>query len=68
MGLYLHAKFEVSSIILTGFRQRGGEGNLTPPLPENEPLKSPTRLGLNDQKLLARVFQDISQFFVQLIS
>ena len=25
MGVYLRAKFEVSSIILTGFRQGGGD-------------------------------------------
>ena len=48
MGVYLRAKFEVSSIILTGFRQ----GGILPPphththTPQNEPLKSPPRLGL----------------------
>ena len=43
MCLCLHAKFQVSSIILTGFRQRD---NLSPP--QNEPLKkSPPRLGLS---------------------
>ena len=26
MGLYLHAKFQVSSVILTSFRQVGGRG------------------------------------------
>ena len=41
MGVYLHAKFEVSSIILTGFRQGGN-----PPPPQNKPLKSPPRSGL----------------------
>ena len=51
MDLYLHAKCQVSSIILTGFRQeggRGGEGSNLAPLPpsQNEPLKSPHRLGL----------------------
>ena len=50
MGVYLCAKFEVSSIILTGFRQ----GLIPPPPPQNEPLKSPLRLGLKkvleDQK------------------
>ena len=44
MGLYLRVKFEVPSIILTSFRQGGG--NFTLPLPQNEPLKSPPRLGL----------------------
>ena len=42
MGVYLRAKFEVSSIILTGFRQ----GVILPPPPQNESLKSPPRLGL----------------------
>ena len=58
MGVYLHVKFEVSNIILTGFRQGGGNFTL-PPLPQNEPLKNPLGLGLiklilheNDAKLL----------------
>ena len=43
MCMYLRAKFEVSSIILTSFRQGGGI--ISPPLPpQNEPLKSPSRL------------------------
>ena len=43
MDAYLRAKFEVSSIILTSFRQ----GVILPPSPpQNEPLKSPPRLGL----------------------
>ena len=47
MGGYLRAKCEVSSINLTGFRPGGG-GNFTPPSPpQNEPLKSPPILGLN---------------------
>ena len=42
----LHAKFEVSSMILTSFRQ-GGKGVIPPPPPpQNEPAKSPSRLGL----------------------
>ena len=48
MCLYLRAKFEVSSIILTSFRQ--GVILLPPPLPhpppKNETIKSPPRLGL----------------------
>ena len=45
MGVYLLAKFEVSSIILTGSRQGGGI--LAPPSPpQNKPLESPPRLGL----------------------
>ena len=45
MGVYLRVKFEVSSIILTGFRQ--GVILHPPSTPQNEPLKSPPRLGLN---------------------
>ena len=57
MGVYLRAKFEVSSIILTSFRQ----GVILPsPPPQNEPLKSPPRLGLNMVKTKALiVFQHI---------
>ena len=48
MAVYLRVKFEVSSVILTSFKQGrvGGWGNFTPPPPQNEPLKSPLRLGL----------------------
>ena len=52
MGVYLRAKFEVSSIILTSFREGWGGGGVILPLshpPQNEPLKIPPRLGLNDQ-------------------
>ena len=47
MGVYLRAKFEVSSMVLTSSRQ--GEGVILPhhpTPPQNEPLKSPLRLGL----------------------
>ena len=48
MGVYLRTKFEVSSITLTSFRSGGGGGgNFTSPLPQNEPLKDPSRLGLS---------------------
>ena len=55
MAVYLRVKFQVSSIILTSFRQGVGGGViLLPPPPQNEPLKSPLRLGLKkvleDQK------------------
>ena len=43
--MYLHAKFEVSNVILTSFRQGG---SLPHPKPQNEPLKSPPRLGLTN--------------------
>ena len=42
IDVYLPAKFEVSSIILTSFRQGGGN---SPHTPQNKPLKSPPRLG-----------------------
>ena len=43
--VYLHTKFQVSSIILTSFRQRR-EVTL-PSSVQSEPLKSPPRLGLS---------------------
>ena len=46
LGVYLRAKFEVSSIILTRFRPGGWEVILPLNLPQNEPLKSLPRLGL----------------------
>ena len=46
MDVYLRAKFEVSSIILTSFRQ-GGNFTPPPPPPQNKALKSPPRLGLS---------------------
>ena len=46
MGVYLRAKFEVFGIILTCFRQGGNFTPPPPPPPQNEPLKSPPRLGL----------------------
>ena len=46
MCVYLCAKFEVSSLILTSFGQGWvGVGEFYPP-PQNEPLKSPPRLRL----------------------
>ena len=56
MCVYLCAKFEVSSIILTSFKQGEGEGEgvilLAPPPPhlKSEPLKNPARLELKDYK------------------
>ena len=47
MGVYLRIKFEVSSIIVTSFRQEGGRVVLPPlPQPQNEPLKRAPRLQL----------------------
>ena len=49
MGLYLHAKHYVSSIILTSFRLGVGEfyTHTSPHTPQNKPLKNPPRLRLN---------------------
>ena len=53
MSMCLRSKFQVSSITLTSFRQKGkgGGGNFTPlppHTPENEPLKRPPRLRLSN--------------------
>ena len=52
MSVYLHPKFQDSRIILTSFRRGGGGGGggyfYSPPPSKNEPLKSSTRLGLNE--------------------
>ena len=48
MSVYLHTKFQVSSIILTSIRQWAGGGGgfiLLPPY-QNGPLKRPARLWL----------------------
>ena len=47
MCVYLRAKLEVSGIIVTSFR-KGLILPLSPP--QNEPLKSPPRLGLIDKE------------------
>ena len=54
MGVYLHAKFEVCSIILTGFRQ--GVILSPPPSPQNKPLKRPPRLGLRKHYTSSLIF------------
>ena len=48
MCVYLRGKFEVPRIILTSFRQVGG--NFAPPKPHNETQKSTPRLALNSLK------------------
>ena len=58
MSVYLHAKFEFSSIILTSFRLGGGRVILPPPLspPQKEHLKSPPRLnGLSGKATLGQI-------------
>ena len=49
MGVYLRAKLEGSSIILTGFR-RGGGGNLTSPPTSKRTPKKPTQIRVNKLK------------------
>ena len=51
--MYLRTKFQVSSIILTSFRK----GVILPPPPplQNRPIKSPPRLGLNDENKITEV-------------
>ena len=53
MGVYLHAKFEVSSIILARFRLEGVGNFTTPSPPQKEPLKIAPRLnGLSGKAIL----------------
>ena len=56
--MYLRAKFEISSIILTSFRQeevgKGGEIYTHPP--QNEPLKSPPRCLIKSHTKTLRIF------------
>ena len=78
MCVYLRTKFQVSSTILTGFRLEGGggEGVILPASPQNEPLKSPPRLELNEKKInfshdsriAVQVFNTLSCKFPQMIT
>ena len=47
MCVYLHAKFQFSSIIVTGFRQVEGGVILTPPPTSKWTPKKPTQIGVN---------------------
>ena len=62
MGVYLHAKLEVSSIILTSFRQ--GVILPPPPTPQIEPLKSTPRLGLKLTLFRLQNYHEFSRFFL----
>ena len=54
MGVHLRAKFEVSSVYLTSFRQGG---NFTPPpLPPPPQKESPPRLGLKVAKSILQIY------------
>ena len=58
--VYLHTNFDVSSIILTSFRQ--GMGEFTPHPFRNRRLKSPLRLGLRcESSVKASVKPDSQQ-------
>ena len=48
MNVYVRAKFQVSSVTLTSFRQGVTFTPPTPLPPQNEPLKSQLRLGLTN--------------------
>ena len=52
MRVYLHTKFQVPGMFLTSFRH-GGKFNLFSP--QNEPLKSPPRLGLKFLNLSIKI-------------
>ena len=65
MSLYLCTKFQVSSLILSRFRQGGGV-NSPPPPPQNRPLKSPPRLGLTSHCRKGNIF--VLKCFMQLTS
>ena len=52
MRVYLRTKFQVSSVILTSFRQ-GVNLPPTPP-PQNKPLKSPPRLVLKKRSVISQ--------------
>ena len=62
MGVYLRAKFQESSIIVTSFRQ-GVISSPTPP--QNKPLKHPPRLGLMESgiKSIQESLVSIYQYF-----
>ena len=49
MSVNISAKWQVSSVILTSFRHGVTLLQLPTPSPQNEPLKSPTTLGLIDK-------------------
>ena len=59
MGVYLRAKFDVSSIILTSFRQ----GVILALPPQNELLKKPPRLGLMQISKIYFEMQYITKYY-----
>ena len=47
MQVYLHTRFHVSSVILTGFGQEGGAGGILSPPTEKRTSKNPTQTRVN---------------------
>ena len=58
MGVYLRAKFEVSCIILTGFRQGWGGGGVILPPSSKETPKKPTQIRINELKFKKKCTSD----------
>ena len=63
MDVYLRAKFEVPSIILTGFRQREGEGNLPPSSTSKRIPKKPIQIRVKDLKAFIEYPNDICNVY-----
>ena len=60
MGVYLHAKFEVSSMILIGFRQ--GVILPPPPSPSKQTPKKPTQIRVKSTEKILKM-QYLSKLF-----
>ena len=63
MDVYLRAKFEVSSIILTGFRQRGGGVILPPSSTSKRTRKKPTQIRVKDLKAFIEYPNDMRNVY-----
>ena len=67
MNVYLHAKFEVFSIILTGFRLLGFREEIwppSPPLTSKGTPKKPTQFRVKCQILLQPLLQYLYRYFM----
>ena len=63
MSVYLRTKFQVYSIVVTSFRQRGHGLILPHPPPQSEPPKSPPILELK-YETPSPLFYRVSKFFI----